>query len=71
MPKKKYLTDHVKVRRYLNFLINQFNEEKDPNIQAYRTRTYMLKTMLDCFQFERSLEIEARITAIEEKLEEM
>ena len=64
MVKKKYLTTPVKVRRYLNQLINDFNAEKQPDISKYRALTYMLKAMLDCFQFEKDLEIESRIEAI-------
>lgn len=69
MVKKKYLSDNKKVRKYLNQLINEINNETEPNIQLYRTKTYMLKTMLDCFELERSLEIEQRIDKIEKMLE--
>lgn len=69
MARKKYLNSHKKVRKYLNQLINELNNETEPNIQAYRTKTYILKTMIDCFELEKSLEIEKRIEVIEKLLE--
>ena len=69
MARKKYLTDYRKVRRYLNAVINDFNSEEGPDVQKYRALTYMIKTMLDCFQFEQAMEIEKRIDKIEKILE--
>ena len=71
MPKKKkYLTDHIKVRRYLNQLINEFSAETEPDVQRYRTLTFMIRALLEVLQFERSVAIEERIIAIEKRLEE-
>ena len=68
-PRKKYLTTHKKGRKYLNALINDFNAEVDPDLQRYRTLTYILRTMLEYFKLEADLQIEQHIRDVEKRLE--
>ena len=66
--KKKYITDPMKARKYLNVILNEINSETEPNIPNYRTKIYLLKTMLDFFEFEKNLQIEERLDSIEQKI---
>lgn len=67
--RKKYLTSAQKARKYLNELLNKLRAEKDPDIPRFRAEAYILRTMLDYFRFDKELELEKRIEAIERKLE--
>ena len=68
--RKKYLTTHIKARKYLNQLLNNFRAEPDPDVQRYRAETYMLRTLLEFFEFEKQIEIEEHILEIKELLEQ-
>ena len=67
--KKMYLTSHLKARKHLTHLINEFNQAETPDVQRYRCLTFMFNSLLSYFQLESNLEIEKRLDEIERKLE--
>ena len=71
MQKKLWLNSHENARRCLARFIREFHQEENPDTPRYRCLTYMLKTLLDFFQFEKSIELESRIDRIEDYIEEL
>ncbi len=67
--KKKYLTDPKKVRKYLNLLVNDLRNKQDCDVQNYRAQGYLLRIILDIFEFQKNLQIEERIDVLEKMME--
>ena len=67
--KKMYLTSHKKARKHLARLINEFNRNENANIPRYRTITFMFKALLEYFRFEKDLQIEQRLEALEKRMD--
>ena len=52
-------------------MVNELNGEIEPkNIQVYRTQGYLLRIILDIFEYQKSIQIEARLDALEKKIDE-
>jgi len=66
-PRKKYLTDVVQLRKYLNSLINKF-ENGELEVVRFRALIYACRTMNELMT---GLELEIRLQNIEKKVEEV
>jgi len=65
--RKKYLTDVVQLRKYLNSLINKF-EAGSIETSKFRALIYACRTMNELMT---GLELEIRLQNIEKKVEEV
>lgn len=62
---------HEQGRRVLVRLLREFRRNEQPNVAKFRAEIYALSVVLQYFQFEKDVEIEKRIEAIEAQLEKV
>lgn len=68
--KKLWLSNLRNTRRSLARLIKEYHENKRADTTRFRALIYAVKALFDAFKTEREFEIEERIEAIEQKLDE-
>ena len=67
------LNTHERARKALARLIREFRQDEIENrdVAGFRALVYSFSTLLQFFSFQKNIEIEERIQALEKKLEDL